>query len=161
MSHKKWVVTLQSEERTFLLEVIKKGKTGGRRLNRAHILLLADEGQTDETIAKALHTGLSTVIRTRQRLVEGGLEYALSEATRRQRPTKLDGKGRALLVATACSTPPKGRMTWTMQLLANRLVELQVVDSLSDETVRQELKKVNLSPGRRRSGASRKSAASS
>ena len=160
MSHKKWIVTLQSEERTFLLELVKKGKSGGRRLNRAHILLLADEGQPDEGIVKALHTSLSTVVRTRQRLVEGGVDHALSEATRRQRPTKLDGKGRALLIATACSTPPHGRAIWTMQLLADRLVDLKVVEAVSDETVRQELKKMNLSPGRRSSGVSQRSAAS-
>src|SRR5512141_2909453 len=112
MSHKKWLVTLQSEERVLLLDVIKKGKAGGRRLNRAHILLLADEGQPDEAITTALHTSVSTVERTRQRFVEGGVEHALSEAPRPARGTKLDSKGRAVLVATACSTPPNGRAKW-------------------------------------------------
>jgi len=156
MSHKKWLVTLHNEERTLLLDVIKKGQAGGRRLNRAHVLLLADEGQTDEAIATALHTSVSTAERTRQRFVEGGVEHALSEAPRLARGTKLDGQGRALLVATACSAPPLGRAKWTMQLLAERLVELKVVPAISDETVRQELKKATLSRGRRRSGASRR-----
>jgi transposase len=125
-------------------------------LNRAHILLLADEDQSDTTIAAALHSSVSTVERTRQRCVEAGVEHALREQPRPKRGSKLDAKGRALLVATACSTPPDGRPHWTMQLLADRLVELKVVEAISDETVRTELKKTNLSRGKKPSGASRK-----
>lgn len=153
MTVKKWIVNLIDEEREQLRGVIKKGKVGGRKLNRAHILLLADEGQTDEAIAAGLHTGLSTVVRTRQKCVEGGVDHALSEQARPRRQTKLDANGRAMLVATACSTPPEDRTTWTMQLLADRLVELKVVTSISDETVRTELKKTNSSPGKKNSGA--------
>lgn len=142
MAEKKWVVKLNADERDQLRKVIRQGKVGGRQLNRAHVLLLADEGWTDEAIVKALHTGISTVERTRRRLVEGGVEHALSEKARPKRGTKLDGKGRAILVATACSQPPEGRATWTMQLLADRLVELEVVERISDETVRTELKKM-------------------
>jgi transposase len=143
MAVKKWIVNLSDEEREMLRGVIKKGRVGGRKLNRAHIMLLTDEDQTDEAIAAALHTGVSTVERTRRRCVEGGVEHALSEKGRPKRGTKLDAKGRAMLVATACSTPPDGRVSWTMQMLADRLVELKVVPAISDETVRMELKKTN------------------
>ena len=152
MTVKKWIVNLIEEEREQLRGIIKKGKVGGRTLNRAHILLQADEDQTDEAIAGALHTGLSTVVRTRQKCVEGGVEHALREQARPPRKTKLDAKGRVMLVATACSTPPEERTTWTMQLLADRLVELKVVEAISDETVRTELKKTNSNPGKKNSG---------
>lgn len=161
MTVKKWIVSLDDEERETLRHIIKKGKVGGRKLNRAHILLLADEGQTDEAIAAGLHTGLSTVRRTRQRCVEGGAEHALSEKARPKGKTRLDEKGRAILVATACSKPPDERATWTMQLLADRLVELKVVDRISDETVRTELKKTTSSRGRKNNGAFRTSPANS
>lgn len=147
MSHKKWIVNLSGDERTLLLGMVKKGNMGGRRLNRAHILLLADEGKTDTAIAEALHTGLRTVERTRQRCVEGGVAHALDEQPRPKRGNKLDGHGRAMLVATACSAPPAGRAKWTLRLLAGKLVELDVVDSISHEAVRQELKKTVSSPG--------------
>lgn len=143
MAVKKWIVNLSVEERAILHSVIKKGNVGGRKLNRAHILLLADEDQTDDRIAAALHTSVSTVERTRRRCVEGGIEHALSEQPRPKRGSKLDAKGRALLVAIACSEPPDGRVSWTMQLLADRLVELKAVSAISDETVRLELKKTN------------------
>lgn len=138
---KKYVVELSSEERSDLLTLIKKGELGARKLNRAHILLLADENRRDETIATMLHTGLSTVARTRQKYVEGGLDFALSERPRPGAQLKLDGRQEAQLIALASSKPPEGRKCWTMQLLANRLVQLEVVDSISDETVRRVLKK--------------------
>lgn len=152
MTVKKWIVNLSDEERAMLGSVIKKGKVGGRKLNRAHILLLADEGQTDEAIAAGLHTGLSTAERTRRRCVEGGVEHALSEKARPKGRTKLDEKGRAILVATACSKPPDDRAKWTMQLLADRLVTLKLVEDISDETVRTELKKTISSRGRKNNG---------
>jgi transposase len=155
MSDKKWIVGLSEPERERLHSTIKKGHVGGRTLNRCHILLLADEGQPDDRIAAALHTGVSTVERTRRKCVEGGVDHALSERARPKRGTKLDAHGRAMLVATACSTPPNGRPRWTMQLLANRLVELHVVDQISDETVRTELKKTTSSPGRPSNGVFR------
>lgn len=142
MSVKKWIVNLNEDERKQLRKLIRQGQAGGRKLNRAHVLLLADEGRTDEAIAEALHTGVSTVERTRQCCVEGGVEQALDEKARPKGKTRLNEKGRAMLVATACSQPPEGRATWTMQLLADRLVELKVVERISDETVRTELKKM-------------------
>ena len=155
MSNEKYVVNLGDEERTLLNDLIKKGKGSARRIRRAHILLLADEDKTDETIAATLHASISTIERTRKKLVEGNVEWALSDKPHPKRGSKLNAKGRARLVATACSTPPQGRAKWSMQLLADRLVELKIVDEISDETVRLELKKMNLSPGKKSSGVSR------
>ena len=145
MPKKIYIVDLTEEERTQLLEFIKSGKQSARKLNRARILLLADEGQADGEIAEALHTGTATVQRTRQRFVEGNLEGALNERPRPGGQKKLDEKGEAILETLAQSKPPEGRKRWTLQLLADRLVQLKVVDSISYETVRQELKKSGLS----------------
>jgi len=138
-----YYVDLTDEERTHLLQFIKSGERSARKLNRAHILLLADDGKRDREIAESLHTSVPTVQRRRKRFVEDGVDGALNE---RPRPggrirKKLDEKGLAILETLARSEPPEGRTHWTMQLLADRLVELQVVDSISDETVRKELKK--------------------
>jgi len=138
---KKYRVTLTTEEREALTTLIQKGLVGVRKLTRAHILLLADEGESDEVIAEALHTSLSTVQRTRQRFVEEGCEAALHERRRPGKKRLLQGRTEAFLVALACSDPPIGRKRWTMQLLADRLVELTVVEAISDETVRRTLKK--------------------
>lgn len=140
---KKYVVDLDKNDRKRLREMVQKGRDGARRLRRAHTLLLADEGLTDEEIARALHAGVRTIERTRQRFVEEGLEAALSErprlggALRR----KLDGHQEAYLVALACSEPPEGRERWTMQLLAEKLVEVGLVEEICEETVRRALKK--------------------
>ena len=141
MPKKIYIVDLTEEERTYLLDFIKSGKHSARKLNRARILLLADEDKTDGEIAEALHTGTATVQRTRQRFVEGNLEGALNERPRPGGQKKLDEKGEAILETLAHSQPPEGRKRWTLQLLADRLVELKVVDSISYETVRQEVKK--------------------
>lgn len=138
---KKYIVTLTNEEHELLHEQIHKGTWGVRKINRAHILLLAHEGEADRAIAEALHTSLSTVQRTRQQFVEEGLDQALGERPRSGAPQKLTGRMEAFLVALACSDPPQGRIRWTMELLADRLIELQLVDTLSDETVRLRLKK--------------------
>jgi len=147
MPKKIYIVDLTREERAQLLNFIKSGKHSARKLNRAQILLLADEGKTDGEIAEALHTGTATVQRTRQRFVEGNLEKALNEQPRPGGQKKLDEKGEAVLETLAHSKPPEGRKRWTLQLLADRLVYLKVVDSISYETVRQEVKKNGLSFG--------------
>lgn len=147
MANKIYVVDLTEEERTFLLDFINRGTQSARKLRRARTLLLADEGKTDREIAEALHTSTSTVQRTRRRFVEGGLARALNEDPRPGAGKKLDAKGEAVLETLARSEPPAGRKRWTLQLLADRLVELKVVDSISDETVRRELKKSGLSLG--------------
>jgi transposase len=114
---------------------------------RARILLHAAEGATDEVIALAVRVGEATVERTRRKFVEGGLDWALRERPRPGGHRKLDSKQEAFLVATACSTPPDGRPRWTMQLLADRLVEVHLLDSISDETVRRTLQKTRRSRG--------------
>jgi transposase len=139
--HKRYTVDLTADERAGLLALLHKGTAPARRLTRARILLLADEGGTDRKIAAALHAHPATVERTRRRCVEGGVERALSDKPRLGGRPKLDGKQEAFLVALACSAPPEGRSHWTMQLLADRLVELELVDAISDETVRRTLKK--------------------
>jgi transposase len=144
---KKYLVNLTEDERTTLLTLTKKGSVAARKLTRAHILLHADDQASDDDIAKALHSGTATVERTRKRFVEEGLEAALSERPRAGARRKLEGKQEAFLVALACSAPPDERKCWTMQLLADHLVELQQVESISDETVRRTLKKTSSSRG--------------
>ena len=147
MAKKTYIVDLDEEERASLLQFIKSGKRSARKINRVRILLLADEGKTDKEVAQVLHTSESTVQRTRQRFVEGNLEYALNERPRPGAQRKLEGKGEATLIALAKSEPPAGQKKWTLQLLADRLVELKVVDGVSYETVRRELKKTTSSLG--------------
>lgn len=143
----KYIVTLTAEERCELIQFTRRGELSARKMKRAQILMLADKGHGDETIAEMLSAGISTVHRTRQKFVEGGVDFALNELPRPGGQKKLDSKAEALLVATACSEPPTGFSRWTMQLLAERLVELKVVESLSDETVRRTLEKNSLSLG--------------
>jgi transposase len=149
---KKYIVTLTEDERAQLVALTKRGKVSARRLTRAHVLLQADAGLADEAIAQALRVGTATVERLRKRFVEEGLEAALGERPRPGGHRKLDGKQEAFLIALACSTPPEGRACWTMQLLADKLVEVRVVEAISDETVRRTLKKTPSSRGRRRPG---------
>lgn len=145
---KKYRVTLAAEERLLLQALIAAGKAAAKALAHARILLKADEGGggpawPDHRIAEALEVGVATVERVRQRFVELGLEAALRRKPQ-DRPSRepvLDGRGEARLAALACSAPPDGRKAWTLRLLADRLVELEVVDSVSKETVRQALKK--------------------
>ena len=143
----KYTVNLTPEEHRQLIDLTKKGKTSARVVKRAQVLLLADQGYQDETIASMLMVGESTVHRTRQRYVEEGVELALSERKRQGREKKLTPQVEAFLVATACSTPPSGRESWTMQLLAERLVSLELIDKISDETVRTTLKKTKSNLG--------------
>jgi len=140
---KKYIVALVAEERTQLLDLIKKGTASARKLTRAHILLRADENASDDTIAAALHVNRSTVERTRRRFVEGNLDMALSERSRPGGKRRLDAKQEAFLIATTCSAPPQGQKRWTMQLLADELVALGIVPTISDETVRRMLKKTS------------------
>ncbi len=156
MSEKRWIVGLTEDERAALLALLKKGKVAARRLARAHVLLLADEGRADEAIAAALHVNRSTVERTRRRFVQEGLEAALSEQPRPGAAPVLDEHGQATLLALACSTPPEGRTAWSLQLLADELVERRVVGAISDETVRRVLKKTGWRPGCASAGASRR-----
>lgn len=144
---KRYRVTLTDEERERLRALTCKGKGAARTVRRAQTLLLADEGRTDEAIAAALHSGLSTVARTRQRFVETGLDAALVDRPRPGAAPKLGPKQQALVVALACTKPPEGRLRWTLQLLADRVVELEVVPDISDESIRRLLKRGRSSPG--------------
>ncbi len=153
MPAKKYKVTLTKEEREELSALVNKGKGQARRLRRARILLMADEAQEnggwkDADIAKALGGGERTVERTRQKCVEMGIETALNHAKPKKTRSKvLDGKAEARLVQLACSEAPNGRENWSMQLLADKLIELSVVETVSRETVRTTLKKMNSSLG--------------
>ena len=149
---KKYIVTLSEEERTFLEGAIAKGKASAYKQSHARILLKADQSAqgpkwTDERIAEALEIGHGAVERARRRFVEEGLEVAIERKAQQNRYRKMDGEVQAHLIAQACSKPPKGRARWTLHMLADRLVELKVVDSISHEAVRQSLKKTNSSPG--------------
>jgi len=150
---KVYPVQLTEEDRGTLIALTRKGTIAARKLARAHILRLADEGKPDADIVAALGVGLSTVERTRKKYVEGGLAYALHERPRPGVKPKLDEKQEAYLIALACSTPPNDQVKWTMQLLADRLVLLGIVGEISDETVRRTLKKTSASPGKSSSGA--------
>ena len=143
---KRHTVDLTQGERTQLLELVRKGKASARKIARAHILLSADRGVSDEGIAESLQISVPTVKRTRKRFTEGRLE-ALSERPRPEAKPKLDGKQEAFLVALACSDAPDGRRRWTVRLLADRLVRLEVVESISRETVRRLLKRGILNHG--------------
>lgn len=150
----KYIVDLTAAEYDYLYHLIKQGNPAARHVARSHSLLHAAEGATDEEIADLLRVGLSTVHRTRQRFVEEGLCRALTEHRRPGLRPKLDGHQEAFLVALACSAPPAGHARWTMQLLADRLIELQVVEAVSDETVRRLLKKTISNRGSSNGGAS-------
>ena len=149
----RFTVRLNSAERQGLVNLVGTGKRAASTITRARILLKADvgpegEGCDDEEIAAAFDTSLSTIHRVRQALVEDGLEEALY----RKKPTgrqyrKLDGDQEARLIATACSAAPEGHARWTLRLLADKLVELQLVESISPECVRTTLKKTTSSRG--------------
>lgn len=150
---KQHVVRLNDEEQAQLKTLIRKGESNARVLTRARILLLAHDNCFDKDVAKVLKVSASTVLSIRKRFVAEGLDAALYDKPRPGGAPKLDGKQEALLVALACSQP-EARESWTMQLLADKLVELKVVDEISDETVRRTLKKMRLNRGKSSSGAS-------
>jgi hypothetical protein len=156
----KYRVTLTDEERTALEQLISKGKAAARRLTHARILLLADDsrggGCPDEEIVATLDASPRTVARVRRRLVTEGFQAALDHRPQPARPDKIKIRGDAeqKLVELACTDPPQGRCRWTLQLLADEMVVLGLVDAISIETVRQALKKTTSGPGSSRPGAS-------
>jgi len=141
------IVSLKEQEREELKQYLRKGKSSARSLTRARILLLADEGRNDKEIAETLRVSKSTVNRIRKRYCEGGLDFALHEKARSGAPPKIDGKIEAQLTLLACSEPPDGRSKWTLRLLADKLVEMEVVDSISHMSVQRLLKKMKLNLG--------------
>lgn len=144
---KQHIVKLTQEQHQQLLEIVKKGKATARMIRRAHTLLMAASGETDEAIAKVLHISVATVERTRKQFVQENLKNTLRERSRPGKPRKLTPKGEAFLIATTCSQPPTGQQCWTLQLLADKLVSLEIVDSISADTVGRILKKTNLNRG--------------
>ena len=146
MAKKKYIVDLSDTEQDELKHLIRSGKHSARRVTRARILLKAASGCTDQEIVQALSVGGATVERTRQRFVESGLG-ALNEKSRPGKRPKLDSRAEARLVAEACSTAPDGQKRWTLQLLADRVIELKLAESYSYEAVRRVLKKTPSSRG--------------
>jgi hypothetical protein len=148
----KYRVTLVPEERAALEQLVSRGKSASRKLTHARILLLADgvrgEDHADDEIVRALGTSLKTIARVRKRFVVEGLEAAIDHRPQPARPDKIKIKGNVeqKLVRLACTDPPRGRCHWTLQLLADEMVVLGLVDSISTETVRQALKKNDIQP---------------
>ena len=151
--HKRYVVALKDEERVSLERLIAAGTAPARKLTHARILLKADAqpqgpGWVDERIAEAVEVSRPTVARVRRQCVEEGVEAALNRrAPRRDYRRRLDGAQEARLLAVVCSQPPEGEARWTLRLLADKLVELEVVDAVSYQTVRRTLKKTRSSRG--------------
>ena len=158
---KKRNITLSPEEREELTTLTRKGTAPARKVERAKILLKADtngDHLNDIEIGNLLEIASTTVWRTKRLFAEQGLQAALEYAKAvRFKPRKLDGRGEAQLIAIACSEPPAGRASWTLRLLADKLVELKVIDAISYEAVRRTLKKTNLPRTSKNSGASRQS----
>jgi transposase len=152
----KFLVNLTDDERARLQALLNKGTGPARPLTRARILLAADRNDTDAAIAYALHVHRTTVAAVRKRCVEHGLDAALLDAVRPGAPRKLDGVQEAFTIALACTQAPEGQQRWTMQLLADKLITLGVVDTISDECVRETLKKTTRSRGSAKNGASRR-----
>jgi len=151
---KKYVVRLTAEERKKLKQMVYKGKVAAYKRLHAQILLKADESErgpawTDQKIAESFEVSTRSIERIRKNLVEGGIDAATSRASGGGRKRKLDGSAEAHLIALACSDPPEGRCQWTLQLLADKIVELKYVDTLSYETVRRVLKKTKSNRGKR------------
>ncbi|HRH44811.1 MAG TPA: helix-turn-helix domain-containing protein [Pyrinomonadaceae bacterium] len=146
MPEKKYLVDLSISEKLELEKLLKSGKHQTRKLTRARILLLANEGKTDAEIVEVLQTARPTVERTRKRFVEEGLD-CLQEKLRHGARPRLDERQQAHLIAVACSPAPEGFARWSLQLLADKAVELGFVDSIAKETIRQMLKKTNSNRG--------------
>jgi transposase len=147
---KKYGVELTSQQRDRLRSLVRSGRESARTLIRARVLLKADEGEADEEIVDAVDTSRGTVERVRRRFCTGGLDAALADRPQPPRPhkRKIDGEAEARLVTLACSTPPDGRESWTLELLAERMVRLRYVPgTLSGQTVRRVLKKMRSNPG--------------
>jgi transposase len=152
---KRHVVRLTDDQRA-VLDDRDRGPLTRRERNRVYILVRADAGETDAEIADDLGVSVGTVANVRKRFAAGGLDAALTEKARPGAAPLLDGKAEAVVIALACSPTPDGAARWSARLLANRLVELEVVESVSEDTILRVLKKVTSSRGRRRAGASRR-----
>jgi transposase len=149
-------VRLTEAQRGDLNQRLERDALNGRQRRRLQILLLADQGKKDEQIALETGAARSTVERVRKRFASEGLASALVEKPRRGAPAKLDGKQEAMVIALACSDAPDGQSTWSARLLANRVVEMEIVEAISESSVRRLLKKMRSNRGRSGRGVSRK-----
>ena len=140
---KKTQIHLKAKDRKRLNEIVKKGESKARKITRSHILLLSDKKESNGKISRTLDIAMLTIRRIQQRYVEGGLESAIEERPRSGKPPKFSGKQQAQITALACSTPPEGRSRWTLRLLADKVVELELVDDISYKSVGEILKKTN------------------
>ena len=152
MMAKRYRVTLSADERDRLERLSRQRTASVRMVRRAQALLQAADGKTDEVIAEQLRMGVATLERLRRRFVEEGLEASLRERPRPGARPKLGPKEQAFVVALACTKPPEGRHRWTMQMLADRLVELEMVPDITDEAIRLLLKRTGSSRGSTSSG---------
>jgi transposase len=148
----KYIVKLTDDQQTYLISLMKKGETNARTIKRANILLLSHEGKNAPQIAETLHAEIQTVFNVRKRFVKEGLQSALYDKPRPGAKPRFDSRQEAYVIALACSTPPDDRQRWTVRLLTEKIVQLDIVDEVSRETVRQTLKKTNLSRGKKSSG---------
>lgn len=147
MPQRLYEIKLKKAEKIKLENYVKKGKRSARAITRARILLLVNEGKAIDDIVKILQVSRPTVYRIRKRYSEEGLEFILKEKYRSGQPSKIDARVETQLASIACSEPPKGQGRWTLRLLAKRMVELEIVESISHTHVATLLKKVNLSLG--------------
>lgn len=154
-AHKKYEVALTDDQKEHLEKYISTGSgKSARKIARARIILSCAEGSTHSQTAGAVKVCQMTVFSTVKRFAEGGLDFAVDGKPFPGQPRKVDGKVHAAMTAVACSSPPDGHSSWTMQMIADKLISLEAVDSVSDETVRQYLKKAKSNRGRGNSGAS-------
>ena len=147
MSQKSHRVTLSKHERQYLQKIVASGTDRARKITRCRVLLLADaaKGKTDEEISDALGVCLATIFNIRRRYHHRGLEWAIHEAPRSGQPPKFNGKSMAKITAIACSKPPEGRARWSLRLLADHIIELDIVEAISHQSVKNILKKTNSS----------------
>jgi len=154
-AHKKYEVSLTDVQKEHLEKYIRTGsKKSARKIARARILLSCSEGRTYKQTAESVKVCQMTVFNTVKRFAESGPDFTLDGKPFPGQPRKVDGKVQATMIAIACSAPPDGHSSWTMQMIADKLISLEAADSVSDETVRRYLKKVKLNHGREDSGAS-------
>ena len=143
MSQKSHCVKLKKQARQHLQKIVESGEDKARKITRCRILLLADQGRTDQEISGALNVCLATIFNIRRRFCQKGLERAIGEEARSGQPPKFKGKTMAKITAIACSKPPEGRAKWSLRLLADRVVELDIVENISHVSVHNILKKTN------------------
>ena len=153
-AHRKYKVVLTGDQKKYLEKYIRTGRKSSRKTARARILLSCSEGRTYKQTADSLKVCQMTVFNTVKRFAESGPDFTLDGKPFPGQPRKIDGKVQATMIAVACSAPPDGHSSWTMRMIADKLISPEAVDSVSDETVRQYLKKAKSNRGRGNSGAS-------